>query len=94
MPTNEEDKKEPLGGNKVFLSKAFLVEVEKKTYGLFRSVMIETPAGVREKVKDVGPIDILREIEGQEQPDMETFHPTEKRLMKLRSLTKAKGIKT
>lgn len=98
MPSSEDDKieekKDGLNGNRIFLTKAFLVEVEKKTFGLFKSVVIETPDGRREKVKDVGPIDILRECQGNETPDLETFHPTEMRPMKLMSLTKKKGLPT
>lgn len=76
---------------RVYLTKAFLVEVEPKTFGLYRSTMIEYKDGTEEKVNDVGPISLFREIEEKEKTsstvDLQTFHPVEKRPMSLKRIS-------
>ena len=78
------DKKEvPKLKNRVFMSAAYVMEIEPKTYGLYRNIEMETdqtgPDGkkVREKIKAVGPIRLLREAEpGEEQKVvLRTVHP-------------------
>lgn len=73
---------------RTFLSPAFLVQVEPKLYGLYRSVEIEAikkdGTTYREKIKDIGPIALFREAEGDEEVDMQTFHPIDKRPMALK----------
>lgn len=74
-----------------FLSPAFIQEVEPKLYGLFRSVESEEfdrekGRPVREKIKDVGPIGLFREVEGSEKEDLVSFHPIDKRPMKLKRI--------
>lgn len=73
---------------KVFLSPAFLIEVEHKLFGLYRSIEVEefdrkNGHVVREKIKNVGPIALFRECEGDEKEDLLSFHPTEKRPMRV-----------
>lgn len=69
--------------DRVFMSAAYIMEIEPKTYGLYRNIEMETdrvgPDGkkIREKVKAIGPIRLLREAEpGEEQlVVLRTVHP-------------------
>ena len=80
----EEKKQNPLGDKRIFLEAAYLTEVERGTYGLYRNLVVEffdkeKGRPVREKLKAVGPIGIFRECQGEEErrkPDMKTIHPT------------------
>lgn len=76
-----------------FLSKAYLVEIEKGTFGLYRDYMEtheENGEEITEKVgKPLGPLDLFREASAKDKRiDMLTFHPTESRPISLVSLTK------
>lgn len=53
---------------RTFLSPAYLVEVEKGTYGLYRHLMVlDESTGNKEKVgKPIGPIVLFREAKGQD----------------------------
>ena len=78
-------------GFKAYLSKAYLVEVEPKTFGLFRDMVIEqkdarTGKVEKEKLRTVGPIGLFRECEGDERPDLESFHPVDQRPMRLKNI--------
>ena len=75
---------------RVFMSPAFLKVIEKDTYGLFRNIEIETfdktkGHPMREQAGEIGPIKVLREAEAGEELKivLETWHPTEKRMLKL-----------
>jgi hypothetical protein len=79
---------------RTFMSPAFLKVIEKNTYGLYRSVEVETfdrkrGYPVRESAGEIGPIRVLREMETGEEGlvVLETFHPIEKRMMKLVEVT-------
>lgn len=76
----EEKKPDPLGGKRIFLSQAFLVEVEKGLFGLYRSLIEEgsdplTGKKVREKLKDIGPIGLLHVTRPGEKATLKTMHP-------------------
>ena len=71
---------------RTFLTAAYLQEVEKGVFGLFRNIEVEEPnertgKAVREKVKAVGPISLLREArKGEEEKIvLHSFHPVSKR---------------
>jgi hypothetical protein len=75
---------------KVFASPAFLKIMDKDVYGLFRSIIVEefnetTGKTVREKVKDVGPISLLRELRKGEDKKvvLRTHHPVDNRELSL-----------
>ena len=75
-----ETKTDPLNGSRYFLSRAYLVVLEPGLYGLYRNVECEEPNPktgkvVREKIKAVGPLVVLRETKEGEQPEMKTVHP-------------------
>jgi hypothetical protein len=59
---------------RTFLSPAYLVEVEKGTYGLYRNfTQLNEETGVKEKVgKPIGPIKLFREAKGQDPVHMRT----------------------
>lgn len=74
---------------RTFLSPAFLVEVEPRIFGLYRSLEMEefdqkNGCSSREKIKDIGPISLFRECERDEKEDLVSFHPTEHRPMRIR----------
>ena len=90
MEKDDEKKQQDLP--RTFMSKAYLVVIERKTYGLFRDITQEckdTRTGLvgREKVGQIGPIGIFRECEGDEQCDMWTHHPVEDRMLKLKKMS-------
>lgn len=64
---------------RTFASKAYVLELERGLYGLFRDIEVETdkvgPDGknVREKNGKIGPISLLRPCKEGEQPVMQTF---------------------
>lgn len=70
----DEPKKEKPKMARTFCSPAYLVEVEPKTFGLFRNItQLNEKTGIKEKVgKPIGPIALFRECEGNEQPDLRT----------------------
>jgi hypothetical protein len=76
---------------KIFASAAFLKVLEKNLYGLYRSILVELdelgPDGkpIREKVKDVGPISLLREARKGEEDKvvLRSHHPKEDRELAL-----------
>lgn len=75
---------------RTFLSKAYLQEVEKGLYGLFRNLeMVEVGKDgqeVREKVgKPIGPLRLLREARKGEESRvvLRSHHPKEGRLLDL-----------
>lgn len=77
---------------RTFMSPAFIREVERGTFGLFRSIEVEekderTGKVTREKLRDVGPIGLFRECVGGEREDLTSFHPVEKRPMRLRKVS-------
>ena len=94
MATGDEKKPQnPLGDKRIFLEPAYLVEVEKGTYGLYRNVVMEffdkeKGKPVREKLKAVGPIGLFREAQNDEErrkPDMKTVHPVTQRELLLKN---------
>lgn len=68
---------------RTFLSKAYLMVLEDKTYGLYRNIEMETDKvgsdgkKIREKVKAIGPLKVLREAERGEDElvVLKTVHP-------------------
>lgn len=60
--------------NRTFLEAAFLKRLERKTYGLFRNMVMETDEDdnvmgtkKREFIKELGPLKVLREAEPGEE---------------------------
>lgn len=90
----EEKKQNPLGDKRVFAGKAYLLEVEKGTYGLYRDIILEyfdkeKGRPQREKLKSIGPIGLFREAQNDEErrkPDMKTVHPTTMRELLLKNI--------
>lgn len=87
-----ESKKQKDKVPRTFLSPAFLAEVEPKLFGLYRSIEVEEfdrqkGHPVREKIKNVGPIGLFRECEGEEKEDLMSFHPSDKRPMRLKRVS-------
>jgi hypothetical protein len=70
---------------RTFLSPAYLVEVEAKTYGLYRDVLVmDEKTQKKEKLgTSIGPIGLFREKEGDEPVNLQTFHPVTKRVLYL-----------
>lgn len=66
-------------GNRVFMTRAYLLPLEKNLYGLFRDIVEEDETGHREKRgKPIGPIKLLRPIRRGEDQDLvrvKTVHP-------------------
>jgi hypothetical protein len=62
---------------RTWMSKAYLIQVEKNLYGLYRHLEQENPdTGLREKVgKPIGPIRLLRPAKGDDQVVIRTVHP-------------------
>lgn len=62
---------------RIYLSKAYLKEVELNLFGLFRDCMVEDPeTGHSEKTgRTIGPIALLRPVEKGEQATLRTVHP-------------------
>lgn len=85
MDDGSDQKKVP----RTFMGKAYLQELERDLYGLFRNIEVEEIGKdgkpVREKLKAIGPIRLLREArKGEEtQVVLRTFHPTENRPLDL-----------
>jgi len=52
---------------RTFLGSGYVKLLDRKTYGLFRALILEKN-GVREVIKELGPISLLREIEDGEDP--------------------------
>lgn len=83
----------PLKGKRIFLSKAYLSEVESGTFALFRNIIIEdvdesTGKLVQEKKgKPIGPIALFRKCEGEEKPDLRTIHPSSGTELLLKSIS-------
>ncbi len=80
---------------RTFLSKAYIVELEKGLWGLYRDVLVETNEfdkegkPIREKVgKPLGPIGVLREMQKGEEEKviLRSYDP---KLDKLLELVKA-----
>lgn len=78
--------------NRTYLSKAFLKRLERKTYGLFRNLMMETDKQANvmgsmeaEIVKEIGPLKVLREAEKGEETlvVLKTFDPVDHRELSL-----------
>ena len=81
LVTPEEASKFPKG-MRWFLTAAYLVEIEHRTYALQRDLIVQyfdksARKEVREKLKTIGPIGLFRECEGEEaaKPDLRTIHP-------------------
>lgn len=78
------DKKpDPLNGDRYFMGKGYIMELEKGLFGLFRNVEVEsvdkkTGKSFREKIKAIGPISLLREAKADEMQRvvLRTIHPT------------------
>jgi hypothetical protein len=96
MSGAEEDKEATKSGRRVFMSPAFLTPMKeaKGYYGLWRSIEIEetdqrTNETVREKLRDVGPIRVFRELRaGEERPiAIQTFDTQTNKLLKLVDVT-------
>jgi hypothetical protein len=70
---NKQEKPKPQLA-RTFASPAYLVEVEAKTFGLYRNItQLNEQTGQKEKVgKPIGPLALFRECEGNEQPDLRT----------------------
>lgn len=63
---------------KTYLTKAYVKQLEKGLYGLFRNLEFEDDKGVREKVKEIGPIRLLREAkmpDEDKQVVLKTYDP-------------------
>ena len=78
--------------NRTYLGKAFLKRLERKTYGLFRNLMMETdePENVMggkkaEVIKELGPLKVLREAEKGEEKEvvLRTIDPIDQRELSL-----------
>lgn len=79
---SEEEKKieAPPTMPRTFMSRAYLLPMEKNLYGLYRNIEVEDPeTGKREKAgKPIGPIRVLRPIrrgEDQSLVRVRTVHP-------------------
>lgn len=74
---------------RTFLGRAYLAEIEKGLYGLYRQMEMENPeTGQREKCgKPLGPIRILRQKEGDEPVHLRTVHPTTGQMLDLHDVT-------
>lgn len=76
-------------GDRVFMTPAYIVVLERGTYGLYRDLVIEKSVSgtkVREKLKSIGPIGLFREREDGDDASsiaLRTFHPTEGREISL-----------
>lgn len=73
----EEDQDKPKAP-KTYLSKAYLKHLEKNLYGLFRNLEIEDEHGNREKIKEIGPLKMLRKAKLPEEDKrvvLKTYEP-------------------
>lgn len=92
MQDNKEKVKNKLpDGVRIFRSARYLIEIEPKTFGTFFDIIEQTEDKNtkkfhREKLKTIGPAKIYRECENDEKADLETFHPSQHRPMKLKEL--------
>ena len=84
------DNQNPQPKVRTFLGKAYLQILERNLYGIFRDVLVEeddpkTGKPVREKLKSLGPLKLLREAEkGEEQRVvLRSHHPVENREISL-----------
>ena len=83
------DPKEP----RLFLGPGYLKVTERNTYGLFRDLFSEhvdpkTLEKERVKLREVGPIGIFREAEGDELVEMRTVHPVTGKELKLKCISR------
>jgi hypothetical protein len=88
-----EDKKDKMSC-RVFMSKAFLKKIDSEHFGLFRNIETEDfdrqkGRPVRERAGEVGPIGVFREMRDDEkdEPDLVSFHPVDRRPMRLRKVS-------
>jgi hypothetical protein len=93
MQDNKEKVNKLPEGTRIFRSARYLLEIEPKTFGTFFDIIEQKEEDSlskvrREKLKTLGPTAIYRECEGNEKADMETFHPSQERVMKLKLIEK------
>jgi hypothetical protein len=84
------EEKKKLKMPRTFMSKAYIQELEKGLFGLYRNIEMEEPdpktgKPVREKIKAIGPIKLLREAQKGEEKRvvLVTVHPVELRELAL-----------
>jgi hypothetical protein len=84
MIKDQDPKKNEVKVPRTFASQAYLRELDKGIFGLYRDVLVEDEkTGQREKAGKIGPISLLRPAKEGENVVLRTVHPQTQELLEL-----------